>query len=84
MSSDVAALRSLIATSRADTPEARRLVLRIGNTLPEGPDRVALAEDLQLGFEMFNLAAAVGLEDPAAEREAVLSTLDMIERHLAN
>jgi hypothetical protein len=84
MSSDVAALRNLIATSQGDTREARRLVLRIGNALPEGSDRVALADDLQLGFEMLNLAVAVGLEDPAAEREAVLSTLDRIERRLAN
>jgi hypothetical protein len=84
MSSDVAALRNLIDTGRTETREARRLVLRIGNTLPEGPDRVALAEDLQLGFEMLNLAAAIALEDPAAEREAVLSTLDRIERRLGN
>jgi hypothetical protein len=78
---DVSELRRRIATGETDTPATRRLVLRIGNAIPDNPDRDRLREELQTCLEMLGLAGAIGLEDPDVERDAVMRAIERIEQH---
>lgn len=72
-------LRLLIQSGDLDTPEARRLILQVGNMIPSSAERDRLWDELQDTIEVVRVAEVINAPADGYERRCALAALADIE-----